>query len=117
MALRQEAVKVNGVRDLERGITLMLGITESAAALLTEARQSEGVPDSYGVRIFGESDPQGQLQVRLAFTEEPEEGDAVLDQQGTQLFVAPEVTAPLEESLIDVEQVGDRAALVIRSQG
>lgn len=93
----------------------MLQISNDAAALLTETRESEGVPDSYGVRIFGESDPDGRLIVRLTFADQPQEGDAVLEEQGTQVFVAQEVVQPLQDKVIDVDDEGD-TSLVVRSQ-
>jgi Fe-S cluster assembly iron-binding protein IscA len=94
----------------------VLQVTDTALAALDEARTAQDVPDSFGLRVFGQPSPTGQVAISLAFTEEPEEGDEVAEQSGTEIYVAPELAEPLSESMIDVEQTPDGAQLVIKPQ-
>ena len=82
---------------------------------MEESRRIQGVPESQGVRIFGEEDGTGGLQVRLTFTEDPLEGDDVIEEQGVEFYVAPEVKEPLEDSIIDVAEE-DTGRLAIRPE-
>lgn len=76
----------------------MLTITQKAAELLSESRQSVGAPDSYGVRFFAE----GPAQLAIAFVPEAQPGDQVAEQEGVTAFVAPEVSEALDEATLDV---------------
>jgi len=76
----------------------MLTITQEAAELLSESRQSVGAPDSYGVRFFAE----GPAQLAIAFVPEAQPGDQVTEQEGVTAFVAPEVSEALDEATLDV---------------
>lgn len=93
----------------------MLQISSGAAALLSQAREIENVPQEFGVRIYGQTAQDGQTAVGIAFTEAPEQGDEVADQEGTRLFVAPEVAAPLAEAVLDTEETPEGDKLVIKS--
>ena len=95
----------------------MLEITKSAAALLTELREGQEVPDSYGVRVFPEAAQPGEVTIGLGFAEQPAAGDQVTEQDGMKVFVAPELAAPLEDAAIDVTQEDGAARLVFRPQG
>ena len=94
----------------------MLQVTDSAAAVLREARNAQDLPDTFGVRISGESSQAGEMAVSLAFSEGPSQNDEVTEQSGTQIFVAPEVAEPLSEAVIDVEDTADGPQLAIRAQ-
>lgn len=82
----------------------MVRVSTEAVQFLEESRRTQGVPESYGVRIFGEDDGQGGLNIRLAFADEPAEKDRVLEQAGTEFYVAEEVTTPLADSVIDITE-------------
>ena len=94
----------------------MLRLTDAAAAELAELRQAQGLPDSFGLRVFGEPQSGGQLALQLAFTEVPAEDDEISEQQGTRVFVAPEVVDPLSRAALDVEQTVEGAKLVLTPQ-
>ncbi len=94
----------------------MLQVSESAAEMLKQARSSQDLPESYGVRVFGEPGDNGQLEVALAFTEAPEDGDEVTEQSGTTVYVAPEVAAPLADSTLDLEETSQGEGLVLKPQ-
>lgn len=94
----------------------MLQITPGAAALLTELRDGQDVPDSYGVRVFPESTQPGEVTIGLGFAEEPAADDQVTEQDGLKVFVAQELAAPLQDAAIDVAQDNGAARLVFRPQ-
>ena len=89
----------------------MLEITRGAAALLTELRQGQDVPEDYGLRVFPETNQPGEVTIGLGFTDQPAAGDQVAEQQGMKVFVAQELAAPLEDAAIDVTDEGARNQL------
>ena len=82
----------------------MLQVTPEATELLHAAKQAEGVPDSFGVRVYGAPAEGGKVQVHIGFTDQPEEGDSVTEQPVTRLFVAPELTEALTDATIDRQE-------------
>lgn len=94
----------------------MLQLTSAAAAQIAEARESRGLPDSFGLRLFGESQPEGGISLGLTFAEVPGEDDLVTEQEGTRMFVAPEVVEPLATAALDAEETPDGMKLVLIQQ-
>ena len=95
----------------------MLQITHGAAALLTELRDGQDVPDTYGVRVFAESTEPGEVTIGLGFADAPAAGDQITEQDGLKVFVAQELATPLQDAAIDVEgDNGDASRLVFRPQ-
>ncbi len=94
----------------------MLQITQGAAALLTELRRGQDVPDDYGLRVYAEAADEGEVTISLGFADAPAKGDLVTEQEGLKVFVAPELTAPLEDAAIDVAQDNGASRLVFRPQ-
>lgn len=93
---------------------IVLEITRGAAALLTQLRQGQDVPEDYGLRVFPETNQPGELTIGLGFTDQPAAGDQVDEQEGMKVFVAQELAAPLEDAAIDVTNEGGAARLVFR---
>lgn len=94
----------------------MVRVSTTAVDLLEENRRNQGIPGSHGVRIFGEENEQGGMDVRLVFTDDPEEHDARLEEHGTRFFVAAEMIRPLEGTLIDVEESAPQRLTVRRDE-
>lgn len=94
----------------------MLQVTSAAATQLAQARESQGIPDTFGVRVFGEPQPNGGISLGLTFAELPAEDDEVSEQEGTRIFVAPEVVEPLAAAALDVEETPEGAKLVLTQQ-
>jgi len=92
----------------------VLEITQGAAALLTELRKGQDVPDDYGLRVFPETAEPGEVTIGLGFTDEPIAGDQVTEADGMKVFVAQELAAPLEDAAIDVTQENGTDQLVFR---
>jgi Fe-S cluster assembly iron-binding protein IscA len=92
----------------------VLEITQGAAALLTELRKGQDVPEDYGLRVFPETAQPGEVTIGLGFTDQPAEGDQVAEQEGIKVFVAQELAAPLEDAAIDVTQQDGDSRLIFR---
>ncbi|HWB71566.1 MAG TPA: hypothetical protein VG452_05045 [Egibacteraceae bacterium] len=95
----------------------MLHVSENAAAALENVRSTEGLPESYGVRLSGGQEAGGDIVVRLAFVETPEEADQVTEQSGTEVYVAPEVAEPLSTAVMDVRDSDAGLQFVFRPRG
>jgi Fe-S cluster assembly iron-binding protein IscA len=89
----------------------MLQMTSQAAATLSRARESEGLPEHFGVRIFAAPQPETNSSQASAygfgFVDGPQEGDAVGEAEGTPYYVAPEVAPSLENVVLDVADSGN----------
>jgi Fe-S cluster assembly iron-binding protein IscA len=94
----------------------MLQVSETAVAVLEEARTAQELPDTFGVRISGQPTDAGQMEVTVGFAEQPADGDEVTEQAGTQIFIAPEVAEPLAEAKLDLEPTPEGPQLVIKPQ-
>lgn len=94
----------------------MLQLTSAAATQVAQARQSQGLPETFGLRIFGEQRAEGGVELGLAFAEVPAEDDQVTEQEGTRLFLAPEVVGPLASAALDVEETPEGAKLILTEQ-
>jgi hypothetical protein len=88
----------------------MVEISQGATEVLTAVRSAEGIPDSYGVRFYSETDRDGASAVGIAFAQGPVTGDEVIVAQELPVFIAPEVAQELGEAVLDVEGVEGGAA-------
>jgi Fe-S cluster assembly iron-binding protein IscA len=94
----------------------MLQMTHAAAELLTQIRQNADIPTSAGVRVYPEATSGDEVSIGLGFTEEPMPGDQVSEQEGMRLFVAPEIAAPLDRTMIDVTSADGEQQLIFCPQ-
>ena len=89
----------------------MLQVTSQAAQTLNRAREKEGLPENFGVRIFAAPDPSANSQQAsvygFGFVEGPQDGDAIGQTDGTPYFVAPEVADSLDDVVLDVADTGN----------
>jgi Fe-S cluster assembly iron-binding protein IscA len=92
----------------------MLTITHDAAVALSAARAAAGAPDTFGTR-FSIAQPPETVEPRLAvtFVERPIEGDAVSEQEGMAVYVAPELEESLPEATIDAKPVDGEPQLIL----
>ena len=91
----------------------MLTITETAVDFLAQAREQSDIPSDATLRIGTPSD--GDIGgITLGFVEEPFAGDAVGEAHGLPVCVAPEISATLEDAVLDVmrDEEGPRLVLV-----
>src|SRR5437660_7108953 len=94
----------------------MFQLTHAAATQVVQTRQAQGFPDTFGLRVFGQREATGGMALRLAFTDAPARDDEVTEQNGTRLFVAPEIAGPLSFAALDVEPTADGPKLVLIDQ-
>jgi len=89
----------------------LLQVTNQAVAALTRARENEGLPEHFGVRIFAAPSPETNSAQKAAygfgFVDGPQEGDAIGEAEGTSYYVAPEVADTLDRSILDVAETGN----------
>ena len=105
-----------GSEDATEKEELMLQLTHAAAAELVGTRQAQGLPDTAGLRVFGEPTPGGELALGVTFAEVPAEDDQVTELDGMRLFIAPEVAEPLSSAALDVSDTGDGAKKLVITQ-
>ncbi len=76
----------------------MLKVTDGAAALLKAAAAMEGAPDA-GIRIR-----RGETSDSIGFSisDQPENGDTLLEHNGLRIFVEDSVTSTLDDKTLDV---------------
>ena len=90
----------------------MLQMTTQAAETLSRAREREGLPEHFGVRIFAAPKPESNSSTNqsvfgFGFVDGPQEGDEIGEAEGTTYYVAPEVAAPLNDVVLDVAETGN----------
>ncbi len=92
----------------------MLQVTSQAAQTLNRAREREGFPENFGVRIFAAPGPESnshstpsQAVFGFGFVDGPQDGDEIGEAEGTTYYVAPEVSAPLTDVVLDVAESGN----------
>ncbi|MCW3036713.1 MAG: hypothetical protein JWM17_2025 [Actinobacteria bacterium] len=95
----------------------MVQISQGATEVLNTLRSAEGIPDSYGVRVYSEKDRDGVSAVGIAFAQGPATGDEVVVAQELPVFVAAEVASELGDAVLDVEGGAEVPRFVIRSEG
>lgn len=95
----------------------MLQVTSAAMTSFQQARAAQELPEDVGVRIFAQRDDQGEIAIALGFAEQPQQDDEVTETDGTPVFVAPELSGPLADSVIDVQEGDEGAQIVLTTQG
>jgi Fe-S cluster assembly iron-binding protein IscA len=94
----------------------MLQMTTRAAALLNQIRSTSDIPVDAGVRVYAEQATGDQVSIGVGFIDNPMPGDQVIEQEGVKLFVAPEVAAPLDNTIIDVTRDNGESQLIFTPQ-
>ncbi len=97
----------------------MLHITSAAAAAIEEITGS--APGSAGVRIsvLQEASTNGSGPTTVfdfCPADGPGTGDEVVEEQGVQLFLEPEVAPYLDDKLLDAEINGDEVRFTVEPQ-
>ena len=80
----------------------MVHCTRAAASSLARFRDENGIPATFGVRLFAAQAADGRTALGLEFADEPVEGDQVTEEHGTRVIVAPELADQLRDVTIDV---------------
>ncbi len=95
----------------------MLNITDRAISLLKLAKSAEGEPEA-AVRIekarYG-NDAGGSSGIGVAIVDEPEDGDAEIEQKGLRIFIERSLVEPLQDRTLDVRDGGEQGPLLVFS--
>jgi Fe-S cluster assembly iron-binding protein IscA len=97
------------------GDSAMVQVSATAVAVLEESRREQDVPDSHGVRLFGQRNEEGRMMLRLTFTEDPHDRDQQMEQHGTEFYVASDVAESLQDVILDAS--ADDGQLTLRRAG
>jgi hypothetical protein len=93
----------------------MVEISQGATELLNAVRSAEGIPETYGVRFYSETDRNGASAVGIAFAQGPVTGDEVVVAKDIPVFIAPEVAQEVGDAVLDVDAGGGSPQFVIRA--
>jgi iron-sulfur cluster assembly protein len=87
----------------------LLTITPDAAEAIKAAIQNLGAPDSAGVRISATTESHNGTgpAIELSFVREPLVEDEVLEDEGAQVFLAPEVSPMVSDKTLDADHEPD----------
>lgn len=95
----------------------MLQVTPTAAAILKQARDRNGMGSNTGVRLKPAEQPgrtDNEKLVGLDFTEKPEDGDQMIEQEDLKVYVASDLVEPLSERTLDAETTDQGTQLLFR---
>jgi iron-sulfur cluster assembly protein len=101
--------EVNGRRT-------MLTLTDSAKDVVREMISSEGAPEGSGIRIAAEQGAAGAEGLSLSLATEPADGDAVVDEDGTRVFLEPQAASMLDDKVLDAERHQDHVHFSVGPQ-
>ena len=93
----------------------MLQVTEAAASILRQAVEAPEGPGA-AVRIEPVQTPVGDPAISFQPVGGPTEGDTEGDAPGLDVFVAPELSDPLDEAVLDARETQEGAELFLRPQ-
>lgn len=95
----------------------MLTLTRTAASMLAEAHDRQGMSSDASVRVASTVTHNGdEPGITLGFVDQPFDGDQVGTVHGVAICVAPDVAAALDDAAIDVEDRDGDPYLVLVSR-
>jgi iron-sulfur cluster assembly protein len=95
----------------------MLMLTESAKEMVRDMVSTGDAPDGTGLRITAAHDEDGGPALSIELASEPAEGDQVLDEDGTRVFLEPEAASLLDDKVLDAERHDDHFHFRLDDQG
>ena len=94
----------------------MLALTQNAVdAIQAIKASSDEVPDDAGLRISAESEAE-EASLHLAIVPAPAESDLVVEAEGEQVFLGPEVAGFLDDKILDAEVEEGRVNFALAPQ-
>jgi iron-sulfur cluster assembly protein len=94
----------------------MLTLTDAAKGAVRDIVDDSGVPEGSGIRIVAGTDAGGTDRLSLSIATAPAEGDAVLDEEGTRVFLNQEAADALDDKILDAETQADGIHFSVRPQ-
>jgi Fe-S cluster assembly iron-binding protein IscA len=89
---------------------------EAAEAVDTVVHSAPDAPETAGLRIARGVTPDGQDGLALSVTGGPEDDDAVVDAEGTPVFLDPEAAQILDDKVLDAQVEGDQIGFMLRER-
>jgi hypothetical protein len=91
-------------------------VTEEAVEVLRRSLEMGGVdPQQGGVRLRGARGLGGGFDVQVELADAPQGEDSLVEAGGIRLFVAPEITEAMPDSIVAVEP--QHQIIVVRPKG
>jgi iron-sulfur cluster assembly protein len=87
--------------------TTMLTLTDSAKEMVRDMVSGGDAPEGSGLRISAAHDEDGGPALSLELATEPADGDQVLDDDGTRVFLEPAAASLLDDKILDAERHAD----------
>jgi iron-sulfur cluster assembly protein len=95
----------------------MVALTESAQNIVREMVQDEGGSEGSGVRIAAERGADGAAQLMLAVVPGPADGDSIVEEGGSRVFLEPMAAQMLDDKVIDAKRHDDHVHFSLAPQG
>jgi Fe-S cluster assembly iron-binding protein IscA len=89
---------------------------EAAEAIDAVVHAAPNAPDTAGLRIARGVAPDGQEGLQLSVSEQPEPDDAVVEAEGTPVFLDSEAAAILDDKVLDARVDGEQIGFLLREQ-
>ena len=89
---------------------------EAAEAIDAVVHSAPNAPDTAGLRIARGVAPDGQEGLELSVSEQPEPDDAVVEAEGTPVFLDSDAAALLDDKILDARVEGDQVGFTLREQ-
>jgi iron-sulfur cluster assembly protein len=90
---------------------------EAAEAIDAVVHSAPDAPETAGLRIARGMTPDGQQGLELSVTDRPGPDDAVVEAEGTPVFLDSEAAELLDDKVLDAQVRGDQVGFTIREQG
>jgi iron-sulfur cluster assembly protein len=95
----------------------MLAISESAAEAIRGLTAAPEVPDGTGLRISVQPQPEeGSAPLALSLAATPAEDDAVVEEEGAQVFLEPQAAELLDDKRLEADVEAGRVTFAIAQQ-
>jgi Fe-S cluster assembly iron-binding protein IscA len=95
----------------------MLTITPSAANAIRAILETAKVPEEGGIRISVAQQNGSQARLELSLSEAPLAGDAVVEEEGANVFLDELATAALDDKSLDAQIEGEEISFGIVEKG
>jgi iron-sulfur cluster assembly protein len=89
---------------------------EAAEAIDAVVHSAPDAPETAGLRIARGVTPDGEQGLELSVTDRPAPDDAVVEAEGTPVFLESEAAELLDDKVLDARIQGDRVGFTIRER-
>jgi Fe-S cluster assembly iron-binding protein IscA len=91
----------------------VLTLTDSARDAVREMVNDGGAPEGSGIRIATGRNDDGSEGLSLSLADGPAEGDAVVDDDGSRVFLEPQAASMLDDKVLDAQRHEDHVHFVV----